>query len=352
MLLPESLALHDQSEFEFHYIYFLPWKNQMVEALTERGGKVTCFDASNNIQLMLKAGAVARYVKDNEIQTIHAHLPWAGILARFVRKLTGVPVIYTEHNKQERYHFATRLMNLATMNWLNEVIAVSADVEQSIRKFKPGLKAHLQTIVNGVNTRHFTPGIKDGKALRKSMNMADHHIVIGTIAVFRFQKRLDLWLQIAQKIHERNPNTRFVIVGDGPLKSQLYEKADQLKLKEVVHFAGLQTEVRNYIAAFDVYMMTSIFEGLPIALLEAMSSACPVITTDAGGIKEVIRNDFDGLMCDVNDPEKLIDFALALAENPQRRKTLGDQGRTRIQKDFSLSEMVRKTETLYRNIVK
>src|SRR5882762_8944266 len=82
MLLPETLKLHDKTQFEFHYIYFLPWKNQMVESIQEQGGKVTCVPANNNLQLILKARQVARYVKENKIQLIHGHLPWAGILAR------------------------------------------------------------------------------------------------------------------------------------------------------------------------------------------------------------------------------------------------------------------------------
>src|SRR5688572_11700334 len=125
MLLPETLKLHDQRQFEFHYIYFLPWKDQMVDSLLAHGGKVVCIKANNNAQLMLRAPAVISYVKKHRIQIIHAHLPWAGILARLVGKFAGTPVIYTEHNKQERYHVATRTMNLATLNWLTCIVSVS-----------------------------------------------------------------------------------------------------------------------------------------------------------------------------------------------------------------------------------
>src|SRR5947199_308355 len=104
MLLPETLKLHNQQHFEFHYIYFLPWKDQMVNGIVAVGGKVTCLAASNNIKLMFKAGQVVRYVHEHKIEIIHAHLPWAGVVARLAGRLAGVPVVYTEHNKQERYH--------------------------------------------------------------------------------------------------------------------------------------------------------------------------------------------------------------------------------------------------------
>jgi hypothetical protein len=128
MLLPETLKLHDQTLFEFHYVYFLPWKNQMVDALLAHGGQVVCMKASNNVELITKVPDITAYVRRHDIQLIHAHLPWAGILARLVGKFSKIPIIYTEHNKQERYHVATRTMNIATLNWLSCIVSVSDDV--------------------------------------------------------------------------------------------------------------------------------------------------------------------------------------------------------------------------------
>jgi glycosyltransferase involved in cell wall biosynthesis len=319
----------------------------MVGAIEERGGKVICMPAKNNIQLMLKAREVAQYVRANKIKLIHAHLPWAGVVARVAGKMADVPVVYTEHNKQERYHFATRFMNLATMNLLRRVIAVSQDVEESIRKHKPGLKAPVQTILNGVNTKHFRPGAQGRESVREALNIPPGAPVIGTIAVFRFQKRLDLWLEIAAEILKHEPQTHFILVGDGPLKQMLETKRQQLGLEKHVHFAGVQTEVRPYLAAFDLYMMSSVFEGLPIALLEAMASGCAVITTDAGGIKEVIRHETDGLLCQ-DEPMKLVNFAQRLIRDPQQRQVLAAQGRKRIESSFSLEKMVKELEAVYR----
>src|SRR5690242_17835219 len=117
MLLPETLKLHNQSRFEFHYIYFLPWKNQMVEEIRKHGGVVTCLSASNSVQIVMKVWAIKKYIKRNDIRIIHCHLPWAGIVGRIVHRMMGVLTLYTEHNKQERYHVVTRLMNKLTFNW-------------------------------------------------------------------------------------------------------------------------------------------------------------------------------------------------------------------------------------------
>jgi glycosyltransferase involved in cell wall biosynthesis len=346
MLLPETLRLHDQKKFEFHYIYFLPWKNQMADEIQKHGGILTCMPAHNNIQLILKVWSIVQYVRDHKIQLIHAHLPWAGVVARMVGKMTSVKVIYTEHNKQERYHFATRLMNLATMNWLSRIIAVSHDVQESIQKHKKNLRPTLQVLLNGVNTFNFSPGLFSGEEIKKKFAIAPEAPVIGTVAVFRFQKRLDLWLEIAREISKKIPEAHFIIVGDGPLKNELLKKAESLSMEQI-HFAGLQTDVRPYLAAMDIYMMTSIFEGLPVALLEAMACGCTPVSTDAGGIKEVITHGTDGLLCSVNEPMVLVEYAIDLLHNDVKCKRLGDTARRKIEDSFSLSKMVNELEVVY-----
>lgn len=347
MLLPETLRLHDQNKFEFHYIYFLPWKDAMVDAIRSQGARVTCLPANNNVQLIARAKAVAKYIREHQIALVHAHLPWAGIVARLVGRMTGIPIVYTEHNKQERYHFATRWMNLATMNWLRRVIAVSEDVEQSILKHKPRLRAPVQTVLNGVNTERFAPGLFEPSGIRSALKIPEHASVIGTIAVFRFQKRLDLWIDIAKRILAQKPDTHFVIVGDGPLKELLLAKQQEHGMIHNLHFVGVQVEVRPYLASFDLYMMSSIFEGLPIALLEAMASGCAVVSTDAGGIKEVIRNEVDGMVCSVDEPFRLVDFAVDLITNQEKRKTLSANGRVRVMESFSMVKMVKELEEIY-----
>lgn len=349
MLLSETLRIHDQKQFEFHYIYFLPWKNQLKKELTTLGGKVTCVNAGNNIAIIFKAFAIVKYVRVHKIQLMHAHLPWAGIVARLVGVISGLPVLYTEHNKQERYHFITRFFNLATMNLLKFVVAVSSDVEKSIFKYKPSLKTQVKTILNGVNTDRFRKGALNG-GIKKALNIPSDSPVIGTVAVFRFQKRLDVWLAVAAAIFEKHPEVHFIIVGDGPLKSELYKKSKLLGIDHVVHFTGLQTEVRPYLNAMDIYMMTSVFEGLPIALLEAMSMSLAVISTDAGGIKEVIRHEQDGLLCSVEHPELLVHYADRLLINKSESIRLGEAARQRVKHNFSLDAMVRQMETLYCDI--
>jgi glycosyltransferase involved in cell wall biosynthesis len=348
MLLPETLKLHDHSRFEFQYIYFLPWKNQMVEAIEKSGGKVYCLNASNNFQIILKSFAIVRFVKVNNIQIVHCHLPWAGVVGRVVHKLTGVPVAYTEHNKQERYHVLTRWINRLTFNWQSAAIAVSGDVANSIQQnINPRIPVH--NILNGVNTDFFKRDREEGEKCKVQLNIPVDAIVVGTIAVFRFQKRVKEWLEVFAAVSAKNPNVYGIIVGDGPLKEDIRQYRKQLGLEEKVIMPGLQTEVKPWFNTMDIFMMTSIFEGLPIALLEAMSMECAIATTDAGGIKEVIQHNESGVMVGVEDWKQLEGELNRLLDNETWRTTLGQSARTRVVKAFGMDRMVRELEELYLN---
>src|SRR5688572_27115885 len=172
MLLPETLKLHNKNDFEFHYIYFLPWKDQLVNAIEHAGGVVHCFSAKNNLQIILKYWSLAQYIRDHNIELVHCHLPWAGFVGRLLHRFAKIPVVYTEHNKQERYHGITFFLNKLTFNWQTKVIAVSQDVHESIKEnISP--RIHVQTILNGVNTENFIRDKTAGKAIRLEYNIPD-----------------------------------------------------------------------------------------------------------------------------------------------------------------------------------
>jgi len=350
MLLPETIRLHNKEQFQFHVIYFLPWKDQMVKDLEDAGAIVKCFSATNNIKILLQAKKVAHYVKEQKIDLIHCHLPWAGFLGRIVHRITGVPVIYTEHNKQERYHKLTKWINRFTFNWQSAAIAVSGEVAESIQKnIEPKVPVH--TILNGVNTDKFKRSEEGRRKLRAQYGWDEDTIVIGTLAVFRFQKRLDLWLEIFKMISEQNPDKKIkgVIVGAGPLKDQIEQKQKELNLEQDILMPGLQTNTIDWFSAMDIYMMCSIFEGLPIALLEAMSCGLPVVTTNAGGIGEVIRHEVDGLLVPVDESYKLVEEVGKIISNESVRLQFANASRVRVLESFGMERMVKELESLYKS---
>jgi glycosyltransferase involved in cell wall biosynthesis len=352
MLLPETLKEHNQDLFEFHYIYFLPWKNQMVEAIESAGGRVSCFKAKNNLQLLSQYSKIIQYCKENQIQLIHAHLPWAGFVSRLVHYKTGIPVFYTEHNLQNRYHFMTKLINKWSFNCQTMAIGVSEDVTQSIlQNIYPSISC--KTLLNGVNVQNFQRNNPEQRSIvREQYGVPEDAILVGTVAVFRFQKRLDKWLEILSDVIAKNSNIYGIIVGAGILEPEIYAKHKELNLEGKVFFTGLQTNVKPYYEAMDVFMMSSSFEGLPIALLEAMSMGCAIVSTDAGGIKEVLKNNENGIIVPVDDWRTLSTSILDLAQNPSQLAYFQNEARKRVIASFSIGTMVFQLESLYSNCQK
>lgn len=350
MLLPETLKIHDPLKFEFHSIYFLPWKDQMVKSIEEAGGRVICFAAKNNIQLLQQYSKVISYCKENKIDVIHCHLPWAGFLGRIVFAKTGIPTVYTEHNMQERYHLVTKKINQLSFNSQSLGLGVSEDVTHSIKN-NISLKIPVRTLLNGVNTKSFQKDITYRTKIRKDLGIPNDAIVLGNVAVFRFQKRLVEWLRVFKKLEKRNENLFGIIVGAGPLEEEIKTELTKLNLANKVFFPGLQTNVKPYFSAMDIFMMSSSFEGLPIALLEAMSMECAVVSTDAGGIKEVIRHKKDGLTCKVEEWERLSDLCQDLLDDSEKLENYKKASRERVVKNFSLKRMVNELEGLYSELV-
>ena len=346
MLLQETLKVHNQDQFEFHYIYFLPWKNQMVEGIQQAGGKVLNFSASNNLVIILQIPKIIKYIRANKIDLLHCHLPWAGIAGRIIHKLIGIPTVYTEHNLQERYHFITGIINKITFNWQTQVISVSAEVATSIQK-QISPKIPVATIMNGVNTEHFKRNELFRANKRKELGIGADEILIGNIAVFRFQKRLKEWIDIFKDISNEYPKVKACIVGDGILKEEIMTHLKTSGMEGRIIFPGLQTEVIPWLSAMDIFMMTSSYEGLPIALLEAMSLECAIVTTAAGGINELIRDGKDGFIKPVNDWTALKEPLKLLIEQPQLISKFGTHARKRVQESFSIKSMVDQIEKIY-----
>jgi glycosyltransferase involved in cell wall biosynthesis len=346
MLLPETLKLHDPNRFHFTYVYFLPWKDQLVKSIRDAGGEVYCFEATNNLGILLRTRQLIRWIRHQNIQLIHCHLPWAGLVGRIVHRLTKIPVIYTEHNVQERYHRITRLFNRITFNWQTEVIAVSKDVGASIDK-NINLRVPVRVIANGVNTSHFMRDRERGLALRRELGIPLGAFIIGTIAVFRFQKRLLEWLELASAVTRQRHDVYFIMVGDGPLKEEIISRRRLLNLGDRVFMPGLQEDVIPWLSAIDIYLMTSKYEGLPVALLEAMSMGCAIITTDAGGVKDVIQDAVHGIMVPVERYIELQEHLLALCADGARLQSLAEAARKRVVQDFSLEAMVNQLESVY-----
>ncbi|MCP9199899.1 glycosyltransferase [Gramella sp. GC03-9] len=318
----------------------------MVSEIEKKGGKVQCLQAKNNFQLIAKFPQIIKYCNSNEIDVIHCHLPWAGFVGRIVHQQTKIPMIYTEHNMQERYHPVTKILNKRSFNFQSLAVGVSQDVSDSIEKnIKPQIP--VKTILNGVNTDKFVRNYNDS-AIRKEYGISDDALVVGLVSVFRFQKRIKIWIKILMAFMANSEREVYgLIVGAGPLEDEIRQEVVNCNLKDKIIMPGLQEQTKPYFNAMDIFMMSSSFEGLPIALLEAMSMECAIVTTNAGGIKEVIRDDKDGFMVDVENWMELSEKLVLLSEDSEKLNDLQKAARERVVSEFSLKSMVKNLEENY-----
>lgn len=352
MLLTDGPEASDPKQFQYGFGYFLPHKRDLVPELELKFGHVACFPATSALGMLAQVPELARHLRDWKADLIHCHLPLAGVVGRLAAAMVRVPVVYTEHNAIERYHPATRAAARATWRLQRRVIAVSADVKSSVARHF-GERVPVQVVRNGVSLKRFSRAPGAGNELRRQLGVAEDGVLVGSVAVFRKQKRLDLWLEAAKLILERRPETHFLLVGDGPLRAQVAQQIQALGLTRKVSLPGLREDVVPYLAAMDIYLMSSDFEGVPIALLEAMSMEVPVVATRAGGIPEVVDPGVTGLLQPRGDASPLAASVIELIEGGRdERQAMGRRARERVAADFGTTRMMREIEEIYRDAVR
>ncbi len=340
----------DRDRFRLSYVYFLPDKDALAGRLRDLGGEVTLLRAAGPLSLALSSGPLARHARSLAANLIHGHLPVSGVVARLAGRRAGVPVIYTEHSQHARHRLLTRWANRGTWGLQQHVVAVSEAVERSIPR-RIRRRAALTVIPNGVPVDDLGPDPAAARRFRSNLGIDPDAPLVGHVAVFRREKRLDLWLEAAAALTRKLPSCRFALVGYGPQRSALEKQAARLGLGERVHFTGLLEDVRPALSALDLLLSTSRFEGLPLTLLEAMATSVPVVATAVGGVPELITHDQNGVLVESADATSLAEAVALLLEQPDRRRRLARAARATVAERFSSRAMQRRLEELYLQVL-
>ena len=372
-LLVDSLPYLDQERFAYHVAYLVPWKATLVPQIVAAGLPVTCLGDGMGIEstqgvstpkqpsvqvtkaqslraalsLPLAYWRLLLLQRQKHFDLIHADMPVAGILARLVGRQQTVPVVYTEHTLMERYHFLTRWVHGATFGWQDCVLTVSEEVHASIQRSGGDRKTVVRTLLNGVPVDQVRGEATGLAELRGELAIPQEHTVVGSVAVFRTQKRLDDWLAVAAQVAQQERNVTFLLVGDGPEMPMVRARIDELGLQERICLPGFRTDGRRFIGLMDVFLMTSQFEGLPIAMLEAMTLGKPVVATAVGGIPEVIVDGQEGRLAPVGSVALLALHVKALLDDPEQRKSMGQRGASKIEAHFHIRQRVQEIEQVY-----
>ncbi len=283
--------------------------------------------------------ALRALVRSLKVDVVHAHGYKADVYAWLAMRGTGVPFVSTCHNwiANDLSVKVYGVIDRWVLRHFVVVVAVSEDVRQQLLRSGVGSE-RIRLIFNGVNSAAF-PMIQP--------EMRQGVLRVGLAGRLSFEKGVDLFLQAAARVLRIFPETQFVVVGDGPDREKLEALVQELGVSAQVQLAGRCEDMPAFYKSLDVLVSSSRTEGLPIALLEAMASALPLVATRVGEVPQLIQHGVTGLLIPVEDVPALADAIETMLGDAERRRKFGHAGRQRILDQYSAERMTEAYLHLY-----
>jgi len=340
-LIVGAARLSDRRRVHLEVAYLLPWKDAFVADLEAVGTPVHLLDGprASSVGWVRR---LRRLVRERDIDLVHTHMPLPAAYARMAFPGRRPALVHTEHNMWGRYRAPTRWANAATYRRNARAIAVSDGVAGSIRSSVP-----VEVVVHGTDPRLVVRGDAARATARSELGLDPDALVVGTVGNFTAKKDQATLLRAVAALPDRGREVALVLVGTGPLEDDLRSLAGELGIAGRTRFPGSRDDVFALLPAFDVFALSSRFEGLPIALLEAMATGVAAVATRVGGIPEVITDGTDGALVDPGDVPALAAALDGLLGDDAARAALAERGRLRAG-SFDLANAVRRTEAIYR----
>jgi sugar transferase (PEP-CTERM/EpsH1 system associated) len=318
--------------------------------------RVLCI-ADERGQARFQTAALIRLIRETRPDIVHSR-NWGGVEAVLAGRLAGAPaVVHSEHGldsdpaapePRRRRWFRRIAFELA-----DRVVCVSGQLRQVHAKRTGFPDGRIGVIHNGVDTSRFSPNAEAGAAVRAELNIAPDEFCIGCVGNLTTVKDYPTVLRATGEIAKSLPNWRVLVIGEGPERSRLEQMVGaHPEWRRRVLFLGLSTRVPDLLNATDVYVLSSLTEGISNSLLEAMASARPVVATATGGNPEVVVDGRSGILFPVGDAQSLAGHLLRLWARPEERARLGEQALRRVRADFSLDAMIRNYECLYKRLMR
>jgi len=288
-------------------------------------------------------GRLQRLLRRRRIDVVHTHLWGADLWGRLAARRAGTPVVVTTAHNVDSWK---RWYHLALDRWLaagTRLVAVSHEVRAFYEERGVG-RGRWQVIHNGVAELPTPP--RDRRPL-SALGIAGQDPVAALVGRLVPAKAPGVFLEAVQRAALAVPSLRAIVVGDGPLRSQLEERARQLGLGGRVVFTGLRHDVADLLAGVDVLAFSSEREGLSMAMLEAMAAGVPVVATRVGGTPELIETGVTGILVPPGEPQALADGLLAVLRSPEQSHSLRCAARELVRSRFSLRRMIEDYEAVY-----
>ena len=271
-----------------------------------------------------------------------------GAVGSFAGKFTGVPrVVYTAHGwvfneqlsplRKKLYIWIEKL----SARWKDTIICLFPKDEELARSFNIKPRGKIVTIPNGIEVDEFENGLFDRSVAREKILVDTSSLLIGTVANAYPPKNLLWYLDVCKTVTERNSNIKFAIIGSGPQFEELKHKHEMLNLNDRVVLAGRRMDATHLYKAFDIFVLPSSKEGMPITLMEAMAAHVPIIATNVGACSWMLKD--TGLIVESNNSNQMSEAILKLADDTNLRHDLSEKAYQQVKERFGLDKNLKET---------
>jgi glycosyltransferase involved in cell wall biosynthesis len=342
----------DAGRFDVEVAYLVPWKDAYVDRLVESGVRVHCLAASRDYDPRW-ALRLHRLIKQGGYELVHTHSPLSAAVARVVTLGSRVKLVHTEHNMWSRYRKLTYWANALTYRRNDAAVAVSQAVAETIPAqylSRSMRRRSVDVVHHGIDFDAVRAGPEARAKARADLGIPDDVPVLGTVGNLTEKKDHYTLIQAFRQVRGRHHDARLVIVGSGPLEQKLRCWISEAGLEDAVILTGSRDDATDLLAAFDIFVLSSRFEGLSIALVEALAAGVPAVCTRVGGVPEVLQGSRAGDMVPARDPNQLAGAINTLLANEERRAIMSTAAVARAQR-FDVRDSVKRLESIYEEVL-
>lgn len=297
--------------------------------------------------------SIYKVLKQEKPIIVHTHSSKAGIIGRFAAKMCGIKnIIHTIHGfsfndtqnflKKNLFIFLERIGAKIS----KYLIPVSTENITKGLNNNIGNKEQYKYIRLGVDIDNFK-NFKDTPSLKKELNINEQDILVTTIGPFKPQKNLPDFIKTANNISKKHKDFKFVIVGDGTLRPEFEKLIKEYDIFDTVFLIGWRRDISNILNSSDIFVMTSLWEGLPISTIEAMCCGLSPIVNDVDGQREIVKDGFNGFLIKPYDIKSCEEKILLLVNDKKLKEEMSLNAKNSIDDTFSINYMIKQHEQLY-----
>lgn len=315
------------------------------------GFKVVALDRMKRKRFDFQAVAdIVEVIRREQVDVVHCHFFHAALYGRLAAMRAGIPSVVTAHNVYSRLKWHRRLINWWLGRSTGRIIGVSRRVGEDVLLYDHIASGKLSIIPNGIDLAPLLQML-DQRTAKERLGLSPNAQVIGCVGRLEVQKGHHFLLEALALLRERRGDCpHLVIVGMGGALDGIRQRTEALCLVDRVLLLGTRRDIPEILAALDIFVLPSLWEGLPLALLEAMAAGVPVIASAVGGIGDVLGNGRYGVLTPPSDVPALHSSIVDLLDDSEKRRALGRLGQMRAHQDYSASTMVCRLEEIYTTV--